>query len=54
MGFVRLIGKVKNKGYVSIGLFAWEKNPKNIPFYNKFGFKKASTGMELEKHMIRE
>ena len=28
-----LIYKVKNKGYVSIGLFTWNKNPKNINYY---------------------
>ncbi len=50
----RLIEQIKNKRYVSIGLFAWGGNSKNIPFYEKFGFKKVSTGMELEKYMKRE
>ncbi len=49
-----LIDKVRDKEYVSIGLFAWEENPQNISFYEKFGFKKVGTGMELEKLMVRE
>ncbi len=49
-----LIDKVKDKGYVSIGLFAWEENPPNISFYEKFGFEKVKTGMELVKYMVRE
>jgi ribosomal protein S18 acetylase RimI-like enzyme len=50
----KLIAKVKNKSYASIGLFAWEKNPDNIKFYEKHGFKKVPTGMELTKYMERE
>ena len=49
-----LIDKVKDKRYVSIGLFAWEENPANIPFYENFGFEKVGTGMELVKFMKRE
>ena len=49
-----LINQVKDKGYASIGLFAWEQNPNNILFYKKFGFKQVPTGMELVKHMKRE
>lgn len=49
-----LIDKVKDKGYASIGLFAWDKNPDNISFYEKFGFEKASGGMELRKYMTAE
>jgi GNAT superfamily N-acetyltransferase len=48
-----LIDQVKDKGYVSIGLFAWDKNPGNIPFYEKFGFV-ASHGMELARYMKTE
>src|SRR3989344_3936230 len=33
-----LISHIKEKGYASIGLFAWEENPNNISFYKKFGF----------------
>lgn len=50
----KLIEKVKDKKYVSIGLFAWESNPQNIPFYEKFGFERVGTGMELVQHMRRE
>ena len=50
----KLISKVKNKHYVSIGLFTWEENPSNISFYEKFGFEKVGTGMELVKYMKRE
>jgi ribosomal protein S18 acetylase RimI-like enzyme len=48
-----LIIRVKDKGYVSIGLFSWKENPVNILFYKKFGFVKTS-GMELTKHMKPE
>lgn len=49
----RLIDQVKDKDYASIGLFAWEENPANLPFYKKFGFEKSS-GMELIKYMKPE
>ncbi len=49
-----LIKKVKNKKFASIGLFAWEENPGNIPFYEKFGFERVGTGMELVRYMRRE
>ena len=49
-----LIDKIKDKKYVSIGLFAWEQNPGNMHFYEKIGFKKVKTGMELEKYMKPE
>jgi len=47
---------VKNKGYASIGLFAWEPNMAvNIPFYaERFGFECVPTGMELTRYMRRE
>ena len=48
-----LIDRVKDKGYVSIGLFAWDRNPGNIPFYEKFGFV-SSHGMELVQFMKTE
>ena len=48
-----LIGKIKDKKYTSIGLFSWEYNEKSIGFYEKFGFKKVKTGMELVKFMDR-
>jgi len=50
----KLIDQVKDKKYTSIGLFAWEENLENIPFYEKFGFKQVKTGMELENYMERE
>ncbi len=50
----KLIDKVKDKGYASIGLFAWKENPDNISFYEKFGFEKASGGMELKRYMTVE
>src|SRR3989304_6659873 len=49
-----LIAQVKDKEYVSIGLFTWEENPVNIAFYEKFGFETVATGMELVKFMQRE
>ena len=48
-----LIDHVKGEGYASIGLFAWEENPQNIPFYEYLGFEKTY-GMELIKYMIPE
>ena len=45
-----LMDQVKDKEYVSIGLFAWEGNPTNIPFYESLGFKQTQ-GMELLKYM---
>lgn len=50
----RLIDRVKDEGFASIGIFAWEENPLNIPFYEKFGFEKQTSGMELVKYMARE
>ena len=49
----KLIDRVKDKKYASIGLFAWEENSANVPFYKKFGFVKTS-GMELTKFMKPE
>ena len=50
----KLIQQVKGKKYASVGLFIWESNKGNIPFYQKFGFEKVSTGMELVRYMRRE
>lgn len=45
-----LIDKVKDREYISIGLFAWEGN-KTVPeFYGKLGFKHVPA-MELKQHM---
>lgn len=51
---LKLIDQVKDQKYASIGLFAWEDNPDNIPFYQKLGFVISPTGMELTKYMVRE
>jgi ribosomal protein S18 acetylase RimI-like enzyme len=48
-----LIEQVKDQDYVSIGLFAWEENPKNRPFYEDLGFE-HSAGMELKRYMHPE
>lgn len=50
----KLIFKVKDKNYSSIGLFAWEQNPGTLPFYLNQGFILKKSGMELEKYMKRE
>jgi len=48
----KLINKIKNKKYTSIGVFASKNNKEFlIPFYKKFGFKKNNKGMELTKYM---
>ena len=49
----KLIEQVKDKSYASIGLFAWDANPRNIPFYAHFGFE-ITSGMELKKYMTPE
>jgi ribosomal protein S18 acetylase RimI-like enzyme len=41
------------RNYASIGLFAWENNPANAPFYESLGFVRTS-GMEWTKHMRPE
>lgn len=45
-----LIDKIKDKEYISIGLFVWEGNAGASKFYQKLGFEKV-TAMELKKHM---
>jgi ribosomal protein S18 acetylase RimI-like enzyme len=45
-----LIDKIKNKSYVSIGLFVWAGNASAAEFYRKFGFE-ISPAMELKKYM---
>ena len=44
---IHLIEKIKDKKYVSVGLFTWDGNPNNVPFYEKLGFNNVSSGMEL-------
>jgi len=46
-----LIDQVKDKQYISIGLFVSEDNPKATNFYEKFGFKNVNNGMELVRYM---
>lgn len=45
-----LINKIKDKEYISLGLFAWEGNETASQFYGKLGFEKV-TAMELKKFM---
>jgi GNAT superfamily N-acetyltransferase len=49
-----LIEQVKDRGYVSIGLFGWEGNPANVKFYKTCGFESVHSGMELTRYMRRE
>ena len=49
-----LLDRIKDRDFASIGLFAWEHNPNNVPFYRKFGFEPVATGMECVRHMKRE
>jgi ribosomal protein S18 acetylase RimI-like enzyme len=49
-----MIDKVKDGGYVSIGLFVWENNPSAVQFYQKFGFETVGTGMKLKRFMQPE
>ena len=43
-----LLSQVADKGYASIGLFAWDKNPASIAFYEHHGFKQVNFGMKLK------
>jgi len=45
-----LIDKIKDKEYISIGLFTWEGNENASEFYGKVGFEHVSA-MELKKLM---
>ncbi len=45
-----LINKIKNKNYISIGLFVWSGNATASDFYKKFGFEMVPA-MELKKYM---
>ena len=45
-----LIDKIKDKEYISIGLFVWEGNETATEFYGKCGFEMVPA-MELKKHM---
>ena len=45
-----LIDKIKDKNYISIGLFVWEGNETASEFYNKLGFMNV-TAMELKNYM---
>ncbi|MCP4355932.1 MAG: GNAT family N-acetyltransferase [Proteobacteria bacterium] len=42
-----IASEIKNQNFHSVGLFAWDANPANIPFYEKFGFKAVNFGMKL-------
>ena len=44
-----LISKIRDEGYISIGLFVWDGNPTAIKFYEKLGFEQV-VGMELKKY----
>ena len=44
-----LLEQVRGKGYASIGLFAWDKNPGAIEFYEKLGFDRVNFGMKLKR-----
>lgn len=45
-----LINKIKDKEFISIGLFVWEGNETASEFYHKCGFEKV-TAMELKDYM---
>jgi len=45
-----LIDKIKDKEYLSIGLFTWEGNPTADQFYERLGFQKVNA-MELKRHL---
>jgi len=46
----QLIDKIKDKNYVSIGLFCEDENKTVADFYSKLGFEHAEA-MELKKYM---
>ena len=45
-----LINKIKDKEYISIGLFVWEGNATASEFYRKCGFENVKA-MELKTHI---
>jgi ribosomal protein S18 acetylase RimI-like enzyme len=42
-----ILKEVSKGEFQSVGLFAWNKNIKNKPFYESFGFKAVNFGMKL-------
>lgn len=45
-----LIAYIEKGNFQSVGLFAWNKDPTNIQFYKKFGFKQVDFGMKFISH----
>ncbi len=48
-----LMKQIKNSGYASIGLFAWDKNPQAIQFYESLGFERVDFGMKLRSSALK-
>ena len=43
----RIVGHLERQSFQSVGLFAWDKNPVNGPFYERFGFARVGYGMKF-------
>ncbi|MBN1783762.1 MAG: hypothetical protein JW812_02220 [Alphaproteobacteria bacterium] len=45
---MKITNRVNERKYKRVRLFAWKEDPKNIPFYQKCGFKLIDFAMELK------
>lgn len=43
----RIVERLKGEPYQSVGLFAWSRNPVNVAFYEKFGFRSVDFAMKF-------
>ena len=43
----RIVSHLERQSFQSVGLFAWDKNPVNGPFYERFGFTRVGYGMKF-------
>ncbi|WP_420345397.1 GNAT family N-acetyltransferase [Pelagibius sp.] len=43
----RIVGHLERQSFQSVGLFAWDQNPVNGPFYERFGFARVGYGMKF-------
>ena len=43
----RIVDRLREQSHKSVGLFAWSESPMNVPFYEKFGFRRVDFGMKF-------
>ena len=44
----RIVDRLRQQSHQSVGLFAWSGSPMNVPFYEKFGFRRVDFGMKFD------